>query len=148
MSVVGLSENACAALLALATFVTAPPTIPGKAELCTALELAIDEPRVTELNVVTVGGIDADDDDAKNDAVACEPTAGEGEEEPAVIVVTTLDGETRSIGVDVDAITLDEGTLVEEVVLLDVICKIDGVLEAALLLGVAVAVQYNCGTTL
>ena len=43
---------------------------------------------------------------------------------------------------------LDEATLDEEAVLLDVICLTGGVLEAAVLLGVAVAVQYNCGTTL
>lgn len=31
---------------------------------------------------------------------------------------------------------------------MDVICMVDGVLEAALLLEVAVAVQYNSGMTL
>ena len=43
MSVVGFSENACAAALALATLADALATMPDKAELCTALELAIDE---------------------------------------------------------------------------------------------------------
>lgn len=49
--VVGFWEKACAALLALAALVATPPTTPGKAELWTALELAVDELGVTELGV-------------------------------------------------------------------------------------------------
>lgn len=149
VSVVGFWENACAALLALAALVTTPPTIPGKAELCTALELAIDELGVTELGGVTVGGIDADED-AEDEVVACCPPTDEGVEDAELdaVGVELLDGETGVLGVDGGGMTLDEGTLGEEAMLLDVICMIEGVLEATLLLGVAVAVQNNCGTTL
>ena len=104
VSAIGFLENALAALPALATLVLTPPIKPGKAELCTALELATDEPGVVEMGVVTVV------DDVGN--------------------------------------TPDEGTLEGEAVLLDEIFITTGVLKAALLLGVAVAVQYSCGTTL
>ena len=146
MSVVGFWENACAALLALAALVATPPTTPGKAELCTALELAVDELGLTELCDVMMGGIDADEDDVNN-VVAGGPTADEDAEDAELdtMGVRLLDG---GIGVDEDRITLDEGVLEEEIMLLDVICTINGVLEAALLLEVAVAVQYSCGTTL
>lgn len=149
MSVVGFWENACAALLALATLAVTLPTMTGKAEVCTALELAIDGPRVTELGGVTVGGTGADED-AEDDVVACGAPADEEEEyaELDAIGGALLDGETGGLGVDDGATTLDEGKTVEEATLLDVICMTDGVLEAALLLGVTVAVQYSCGTTL
>ena len=145
---VGFWENACAALLALAALVTTPPTIPGKAELRTALELAIAELGVTELGGVVVGGIDADED-TEDEVAACGPT-DEGVEDAKLddVGVELLDGETGVLGVDGGGTTLDEGMLEEGAVLLDVICMIEGVLEAAVLLGVAVAVQNNCGTTL
>ena len=121
----------------------------GRAELCTALELAIDELGATGLGVVTVGGIDADED-AENEVISCGPPAFEGAEDAELIaiVVTLLDGETGVLGEDDGGITLDEGTLDEKAMLLDLICMTDGVLEAVLLLGVAVAVQYTCGMTL
>ena len=123
----------------------------GRAELCTALELAIDELGATRLDVVTVGGIDADADaDAEDEVISCGPLAYEGAEDAELIaiMITLLDGETGVLDVDDGGITLDEGTLGEEAMLLDVICMTDGVLEAVLLLGVAVAVQYTCGMTL
>lgn len=143
---VGFWENACAALLALAALVATPPTMPGKAELCTALELAVDVLVVAELCDVRMGGTDADDDDVNN-VVAGGPIADEDAEDTELdtMGVRLLDG---GIGVDEDGITLDEGVLEEEIMLLDVICIINGVLEATLLLEVTVAVQYSCGTTL
>lgn len=54
VSVVGFWENACAALFALAALVATPPTMPGKAELCTAFKLAINELGVTELGILRV----------------------------------------------------------------------------------------------
>lgn len=135
VSVVGFWENACAALLALAALVATPPTIPGKAELCTALELAVDELGVTELCDVRIGGFDADED-AVNNVVAGGPTADNAEDaELDTMGVRLLDG---GVGVDEDGMTLDEGALEEDTMLL----------EATLLLEVAVAVQYSCGTTL
>ena len=121
----------------------------GRAELCTALELAIDELGATRLDVVTVGGIDPDAD-AEDEVISCGPPAYEGAEDAELIsiIITLLDGETGVLDVDDGGITLDEGTLGEEAMLLDVICMTDGVLEAVLLLGVAVAVQYTCGMTL
>lgn len=97
---------------------------------------------------MTVGGNDADEI-----VVACDPTVDEYEEgaEVDAIVVALLDGEIGVLSVDdVDdgETVLDNGGFEEEAILLDVICMVGGVLEAALLLGVAVAVQYNCGTTL
>ena len=81
-----------------------------------------------------------------NNVVAGAPIADDAEDaELDTMGVRLLDG---GIGVDEDGITLDEGVLEEEIMLLDVICIINGVLEAALLLEVAVAVQYSCGTTL
>ena len=149
MSVVGFWENACAALLALAAPVTTPPTIPGKAELCTALELAIDELGVTELVAVRIGGTDADESAENGVVVGCAPANDSAEDaELDAMVVALLDGRTCALGVDDGGTALDEGTMGEETMLLDVICIIDGVLEAAMLLGVAVAVQYSCGTTL
>lgn len=149
VSVVGFWEKACAALLALAALVTTPPTTPGKAELCTALELAVDEFGVSELGDVTVGGTDADED-AENEVFACNSPADEGAEyaELGAIGNELLDGETGVLDVDDGGMTLDGGTLEEEAMLLDVICMIVGVLEAALLLSVAVPVQNSCGTTL
>ena len=155
MSVVGFWENACAALLALVTLDAVPPTIAGKAELCTALELAIDELGVTELADVMVGGIDADEDTVYN-VVAGWITLDEAAEDAELdtMGVGLLDERIGALGVDDDATTLDEGVegvegvLEEKMVLLDVICIINGVLEATLLLEVAVAVQNSWGTTL
>lgn len=149
VSVVGFWENACAALLALAALVATPPTIPGKAELCTALELGIDELGVTGLADVMVGGIDADEDTVYN-VVAGRITLDEAAEDAELdtMGVRLLDGRIGALGVDDDATTLDEGVLEDENMLLDVICIINGVLEATLLLEVAVAVQNSCGTTL
>ena len=81
-----------------------------------------------------------------NNVVAGGPIADDAEDaELDTMGVRLLDG---GIGGDEDGITLDEGGLEEEIMLLDVICIINGVLEAALLLAVAVAVQYSCGATL
>ncbi|KAL9071207.1 MAG: hypothetical protein Q9161_004384 [Pseudevernia consocians] len=107
----------------------------GRAELCTALELAIDELGATRLDVVTVGGIDADADadaDAEDEVISCGPLAYEGAEDAELIaiMITLLDGETGVLDVDDGGITLDEDTLDEEAMLLDVICMTDGVLEA------------------
>lgn len=149
MSVVGFSENACAAALALAALAATLATMPDKAELCTALELAIDELGVTELGNETVEATDADED-AEIEVIACVPPADEGAEDVELdaIGVTLLGDDTGGLGVDDGAIMLDDGTPEEEATLVDVICMINGVLEAALLLGVTVAVQYSCGTTL
>ncbi len=146
---VGFCENACAALLALAALAATPPTMTGRAELCTALELTIDELGATETGVMTVGAIEADED-ADNEVVIGGPAADESAEDAELntLVVALLNGKIGALGVDDGGIMLDEGTLDEEAMLLDVICIEGGVLEAAVLLGVAVAVQYNCGTTL
>ncbi len=146
---VGFWENACAALVALAALDTTPPTITGKAELCTALELAVDEIEVTELGGVTIGGTDADED-AENEVVAnCVPADDGADDaddaEVDDIGAAVLDGEIGVLGVDDGGMMLDEDTLDEEATLLDVICRIERVLEATLLLKVAVAVQYTDG---
>lgn len=149
MSVVGFWENACAALLAFAALVATPPTIPTKEELCTALELAIDELGVAELADVMVGGIDADEDDVYN-VVASGITLDEGVDDTMLdtMDVRLLDGRIGALGVDDGTTTLDEGVVEEDNMLVDVICIINGVLDAKLLLEVAVAVQNSCGTTL
>ena len=92
VSVVGFWENACAALVALAALDATPPTTTGKAELCTALELAIDGASVTELGGVTIGGNDADED-ANKVVVACAPPADENTEDAELdaIVAALLD---------------------------------------------------------
>ena len=143
VSVVGFWENACAALVALAALDTTPPTIPGEEELCTALELAGDEPRVTEL------GVDADED-AVNEVVACDALVKKGVEDADVETTefALLDGRLGVLSIDDGSTELDEGTLEEEAALLDVIGTIEGVLDTPLLLNVAVAVQNSCGTTL
>ena len=64
------------------------------------------------------------------------------------MLVAVLDGKADELGVDDGGIVLDEAKLGEEAMLLVVICMFDGMLEATLLLGVAVAVQNSCGTTL
>ncbi len=143
---VGFWENACAALVALAALDTTPPIMTGKAEPCTALELAVDEIEVTELGGVTIGVTDADED-AENEVVAgCVP-ADDGADDAEVddIGAAVLDGEISVLGVDDGGMMLDEGTLDKEATLLDVICRIERVLEATLLLKVAVAVQYTDG---
>lgn len=149
VSEVGFCENACAALLALAALAATPPTMTGRAELCTALELTIDELEATKTGVVTVGVIEADED-AENEVITDGPAAGKSAEDAELdpLVVALLNGKIGALGVDDGGMMLDEATLDEEAVLLDVICLTGGVLEAAVLLGVAVAVQYNCGTTL
>ena len=144
--VVGFCENACAALVALAALDTTPPTMTGKAELCTALELAVDEIEVTELDGVTIGGTDADED-AENEVVAgcVPPDDGADDAEVDDIGSAVLEGEIGVLSVDDGGMMLDEGTLDEEATPLDVICRIEGVLEATILLKVAVAVQYTDG---
>lgn len=80
----------------------------------------------------------------------CGAPAGEDAEDAELdaLGVTELDGYTCVLSVDDGGMTLDEGTLEEEAMLLDVICMIKGVLDPTLLLCVAVAVQYSCGATL
>ena len=134
-SVVGFCENACAALLALAALDTTPPTMTGKAELCRALELAIDGLRVTGGADVTVGGVDADD-----------PPADAGPELDLIIVIL-LDTESGIFAVDEGVMTLEEAKLEEDATLLVVICIFE-VLDATVSLDVAVTVQKSCGTTL
>ena len=129
MSVVGFWEKACAALVALAAFVTTPATITADEDV--AVE-AVTE--VAAAAVVVVCG-----------AVVDENTEGV---ELDIMLIAVLDGMADELGVDDGGIVLDEATLGEEAMLLDVICMFDGMLEATLLLGVAVAVQNSCGTTL
>ena len=64
------------------------------------------------------------------------------------MLIAVLDGKADELGVDDGGIVLDVATLDEEVMPLDLDCMFDGMLEATLLLGVAVAVQNSCGTTL
>ena len=91
-----------------------------------------------------VGGIEAAED-VENEVVIC----GAAEDaEFDTTVVALLDGMMNAMDVDEAEITLDKGTAEEEAVLLGVICTAKAVLEIAVLLGVAVAVQCNCGSTL
>ena len=126
---VGFWEKACAALVALAAFATTLATITADEDV--ALE-AVTE--VAAAAVVVVCGAVVDEN------------AGGAELDPMLIAV--LDGKADELGVDDGGFVLDGATSDEEAMPLDVICMYDGVLEATLLLGVAVAVQNSCGTTL
>ena len=127
---VGFWEKACAALLALAAFVTTPATITADEDV--ALEVVTEV--AADAVVVVVCGAAVDEN-------------AEGGELDAMLIAV-LDGKADEFGVDNGGIVLDEATLGAEAMLLDVICMLDGMLEATLLLGVAVAVQNSCGTTL
>ena len=116
MSVVGFWEKACAALLALAAFVTTPPTITADEDV--AVEV------VTEVAAVVVACGAAVDENAE----AAELDA---------MLVAVLDEKAGELGVD------DGGIVLDEAMLLGVVFMFDGVLEATLLLGVAVAVQNS-----
>ena len=125
---VGFWEKACAALLALAAFVTTPATITADEDV--AVEV-VTEVAATVV-VIRCAAVDENAEGAELDAM----------------LVAVLDGKADELGVDDGGIVLDEATLEEEIMLLDVIGMFDGMLEAILLLGVAVAVQNSCGTTL
>ena len=125
---VGFWEKACAALVALAAFVTTPATITADEDV--AIE-AVTEVAAAAVVVVCGAVVDENAKGAELDAM----------------LIAVLDGKTDELGVDDGGVVLDEATL-EEAMLLDVICMFDGMLEAILLLGVAVAVQNSCGTTL
>ena len=123
MSVVGFCEKACAALLALAAFVTTPATITADEDVALGV--------VTEVAAAAV-------------VVVCGPAVDENAEgaEFDAMLIAVLDGKADELGVD------DGGIVLDEAMLLVVISMFDGMLEAILLLGVAVAVQNSCGTTL
>lgn len=125
---VGFWEKACAALLALAAFVTTPATITADEDV--AVEVVTEV--AASVVVICCAAVDENAEGAELDAM----------------LVAVLDGKADELGVDDGGIVLDEATLEEETMLLDVICMFDGMLEATLLLGVAVAVQNSCGTTL
>ena len=120
---VGFWEKACAALLALAAFVTTPATITADEDV--AFE-AVTEVAADAVVVVCGAAVDENAEGAELDAM----------------LTAVLDGKADELGVD------DGGIVLDEVMLLGVICMFDGMLEATLLLGVAVAVQNSCGTTL
>ena len=123
MSVVGFWEKACAALLALAAFVTTPATIAADEDV--AFE-AVTEVAAAAVVVVCGAVVDENAEGAELDTM----------------LIAVLDGKADELGVD------DGGIVLDEAMLLDVICMFDGMLDATLLLGVAVAVQNSCGTTL
>ena len=86
--------------------------------------------------------------------MTCDALADEDVEVKGADTVALLDVETTVLSVDDGRrTTLDDDMLVEEeeeeAMLLDVICMLERVPDdATLLLGVAVAVQKSCGTTL
>ncbi len=91
-----------------------------------------------------IGGVDADEE-AEDNVVAGGTPADEIVENVEVDA-----GGVALLGVEIGKLDADDGDRVldEGTTALDVICMTAGVLEATLLLSVAVAVQNSCGTTL
>ena len=98
---------------------------------------------------MTLGGVEADEA-AEDNVVAGDAPADEIVEKAEVDAggAALLSVEIGKLDADDGEMALDEGTLVKEATVLDVICMTDGVLDATVLLNVAVAVQNSCGTTL